>query len=446
MTTTIFALATAPGRAAIAVVRLSGPQTRQALEALCGKVPRPRSAALRKIVAPGGAVIDRGMALWFPGPSSYTGEDCAELHLHGGPAVIDSLTRALLDAGLHMAAPGEFTRRAFENGKLDLTQAEAVADLIEAQTAAQARQAIGQLGGALGRRYAEWRGALVEVLADIEAAVDFPDEDIPAAVIDRARQPLAELLGDIDLALADQTRGQRVREGYRIAIIGAPNAGKSSLFNNLLARDAAIVHAAPGSTRDIIEANWSMAGYQTIIADMAGIRPGLEPVEIEGVRRARAWAKTADLRLWVVDGACSAGAWREAVDLLVHRDLCVINKADLAAGADAGQAEQAASRMGLCVHHVSVVGPGAEALRRQIEGRVIADLQGGDFPAATRARHAQLLAAARSDLARAIDALDRPELAADDVRRAARALAQVTGRIGVEDVLESVFASFCIGK
>ncbi|MBS0411939.1 MAG: tRNA uridine-5-carboxymethylaminomethyl(34) synthesis GTPase MnmE [Proteobacteria bacterium] len=442
MTETVFAPATAPGRAAVAVVRMSGPATRAALQALGARLPAPRRAALRTLRAADGALIDKGLVLWLPGPTSYTGEDSAELHLHGGTAVVGALTQALLAAGLRLAEPGEFTRRAFENGKLDLDQAEAVADLVDAETEAQARQALGQLGGALGQRYDRWRAQLIEALAQLEAAVDFPDEEVPADVAARARDPLDRLLAELDEALADEARGRRVREGYRIAIIGAPNAGKSSLFNALLGRDAAIVTPIPGATRDVIEAPLVLAGYKVLLADMAGLREAHDPVEAEGVRRARAWAEDADLRLWLVDASAGDGAWRLAADLFRPGDIALLNKADLPAGADAAAVLSRAPE----ARRISVTADGVADLTAELSTRVVADLSGTDFPAVTRARHRAHLETAREHLLRARANLEEPELAAEDVRLAARALARVAGRIGAEDVLDLVFASFCIGK
>ncbi len=448
MNDTIFALATAPGRSALAILRLSGPSVVRSLASLgIYPPPRERVASLRALYDTEGELIDRAIVLRFEGPRSFTGEDMAELHVHGGEAVIDAVTVALLESGLRLAQPGEMTRRAFENGKLELDQAEAVADLIEAATAAQARQAVRQLGGALGRRYRDWRQALIESLARLEAQVDFADEELPPEIGEQAAASLRRLAEDIDVALADGARGERIRDGYRIAVIGAPNAGKSTLFNALLRRDAAIVTPTPGSTRDVLEASLPLGPYRAVLADMAGLRAATEAVEVEGVRRARAWAESADLRLWLVDGSASSGAWREAAAMAQPADICLLTKADLAEGSDAPDARAHAERAASSVVRVSLVAAdGADLVRERLDARVAADLAGGDFPAITRHRHRLVLNEAKNHLRRAIADLGRPELAAEGVRLAARALDQVSGRIGAEDVLAEVFASFCIGK
>lgn len=444
MTDTIFALATAPGRAAVAVVRLSGPASGGVLQSLTGKaVPAARRASLRRLMAKGGRVLDEALVIWTPGPGSYTGEDAAELHLHGGPAIVEGVVQALHDLGLRLAEPGEFTRRAFENGKLDLAQAEAVADLVDAETEGQARQALGQLGGALSQRYEAWRGQLVQALAMLEAAVDFPDEELPADVADRARPPLEALLAEISEALADEGRGRRVREGFRVALIGAPNAGKSSLLNALAGRDAAIVTATPGTTRDVIEIPMVLGGYKVLLADTAGVRDTEEAIEAEGVRRARAWAEGADLRLWAVDQSAS-GDWRQAYGLARPGDLLLLTKADLPPGADRSDV----LAVGLESLVISTLAPGdIQKVREALEQRVVSALGSGEAPLATRIRHGESLREAQLRLSRALDALEPAvELAAEDVRLAARALARVTGRIGAEDILDVVFSSFCIGK
>ena len=446
MTDTVFASATAPGRAAVAVIRLSGPGARTIVQRLAGSVPKPRVATPRRLRDARGQTMDRALVLWFPGPGSYTGEDCAEFHLHGGVAIVDLVIDALLALGARLAGPGEFTRRAFENGKFALDQAEAIGDLVDAETRAQARQAVGQLGGALGRRYGAWRDLLIEALALLEAGVDFPDEETPPEVALAAHGSLTRLTGDIDLALRDQARGQRVREGYRVAIVGAPNAGKSSLLNALAGRPAAIVTEIAGTTRDVIEVPLVLEGYKIILADTAGIRTSADPIEAEGVRRARAWADAADLRLWIVDGSASDGSWRQAAGVARDRDLCLINKTDLPQGKDSRDAREHARAIAAEMVELSLLETRAPMVREALGRRTTEDLSGSDFPAATRARHAELLRDARDHLGRALETLADPELAAEDVRLAARALAQVTGKVGVEDVLDRVFATFCIGK
>lgn len=445
MTDTIFAPATAAGRAAVAVVRLSGPRAGEAFEALAGRLPRPRQAALRTLRDGEGRAIDQALALWFPGTRSYTGEDAVEFHVHGGPAVVAGLLEALAALGLRLAEPGEFTRRAFENGKLDLAQAEGVADLIEAETEAQRRQALDQLGGALGQAQARWRDALIEAQAMFEAAVDFPDEEVPADVAARARPVLQGLIAELDQAIAHVKRGEQVREGFRIALVGAPNAGKSTLLNALARREAAIVTATPGTTRDVIEVPMRFAGYKALLADTAGLRDTLDEIEAEGVRRARAWAAGAHMRIWVVDGA-GVGHDLPPAELHPH-DLCVVNKADLPPGDDTGRAIAEAQALGIDLLRLSAHKPAdIEALERALERRVVDALAGVELPTATRLRHRQLLSEAVERLRRALGLTDDLELAAEDVRLAGRALDRITGRIDPEDVLDRVFSSFCIGK
>ena len=446
MSDTIFATATAAGRAAVAVIRISGPESCNLLRRMAKRLPRPRRATLMSLYDAPGDLIDQALVIRFAGPRSYTGEDCVELHIHGGAAIVDATMTALLDFGARPASPGEFTRRAFENGKLDLGQAEAVGDLVDAETRAQARQALGQLGGALGRRHEGWRALLVEALAYLEAGVDFPDEDVPPEVTLAARCSLEGLEHEISLALSDQARGRRVREGYRVAIVGATNAGKSSLLNALAGRDAAIVTPVAGATRDIIEVSHVVAGYKILLADMAGIRAARDPVEAEGVRRALAWAQGADLRLWVVDASQDDGSWRQAASLVRTGDVCILNKVDLPLGNDGAAARAHAVSIAADVITECLLGQQATSVLDYLTGRVTAELSGAEFPAATRARHVKLLGEAQEHLARALSALADPELAAEDVRLAARALARITGKVDAEDVLERVFATFCIGK
>lgn len=435
MNDTIFALATPPGRGAIAILRLSGSGTEAALTALGAGGLKPRLSALRSLVH-AGEPIDQALVLRFPAPHSYTGEDCAELHLHGGRAVIEAASAALVALGLRPADPGEFTRRAFENGRMDLAQAEAVADLIDAETRAQASQALGQLDGALGQAYAGFRRDLLKALALVEAEIDFPDEEVPDNLARLAGPVLDGLIADLRAALADGRRGERVREGYRIVLIGETNAGKSSLFNALVAREAAIVTPIAGTTRDVLDADLIIGGYAVTLSDTAGLRESDDPVEVEGVRRARARAEAAELRLWVRGPGDPTG---DAADFARPGDLLVLTKSDLA------EAEAIEGFETLSVSTAS--GSGLSELQDWIAARLSRDLSGADFPAVTRERHRLRLTEALAAVEAGRAALDlAPEMAGDDLRRATDALARVTGAIGVEDILGEVFSTFCIGK
>ena len=445
MIATIFAPATAAGRAAVAVVRISGPASARVLRGLAGRLPAPRRAVLRRLRDVQGDEIDQALVLWMPGPGSYTGEDSAELHIHGGAAVMAALLEALAGQGLRLAEPGEFTRRAFENGRLDLAQAEGVADLIDAETEQQRRQALNQLGGRLSEVQAHWREMLTEGLALFEAAVDFADEDLPADVATRARPILERLAGELEAAAADAERGERVREGYRIAIVGAPNAGKSSLLNVLADREAAIVTATPGTTRDVIEVPLVLGGFKVLLADTAGLRDTDEAIEAEGVRRARIWAAGADLRLWLVDG--SVAELPGLPEEVGEGDFCLITKRDLRGDTAGVWAAEVARRVGLACSEVTVRGPSDMAwLRRALSERVAEDLAGAEPPAATRLRHKALLSEAGAHIRQAMGEAIHLELAAEDVRLAARALDRITGRIDPDHVLGKIFSTFCIGK
>ena len=420
------------------MVRLSGPASGVILTAmLSGGLPQPRHASLRSLRSPDGDVFDQALVLWFPAPASFTGEDCVELHLHGGAAVIDGAIEAIECAGGCLAQAGEFTRRAFENDKLDLTEAEGLADLIEAETEGQRKQALAQMSGSLKQLYEGWREALITVLASIEGEIDFPDEaDVPDALAHRAYEPISELISSIEVHLADGRRGERVRNGFSIALIGAPNAGKSSLLNRLAGRDAAIVTDIPGTTRDIVEVRVTMAGFPVVICDTAGLREAVDAIEAEGVRRALDRAEHADLRIGVADARSEA----ELVDLkgrLLDNDLLVLNKLDLVPGKTGGTGFRVSAN----------TGEGIEALEARIEAIVRDRLSARELPALSRARHRRAVELAHSALLRCRTRLaDAPELSGEDVRLAVRALESLTGRVDVEDVLDRIFSQFCIGK
>ncbi len=438
---TIFALATPFGRGAVAVVRLSGPGAGNALSSLCGREPpEPRRAVVRKLRSADGEVVDEALVLWMPGPGSFTGEDSAELHLHGGRAVVAAVSDLLVRAGLRLAEPGEFTRRAFENGRLDLTQAEAIADLVEAESGGQRRQALAQLGGALSKRYEAWREALLDALALLEAEIDFPDEDVPGSVAAAALPVLQRVMSELELAATD-LHGERVREGFRVAIVGAPNVGKSSVLNALAGRDAAIVTAIAGTTRDVVEIPMSLAGQTLVLADTAGLRVTDDLIEAEGVRRAHAWSSDADLRIGVLD-LTRPDTLTNVSGLLKAGDIIVLNKADLV------PAEVApACPPELTVVRAAAARPQIEALRDALTDWLDGCAGSQEFPATTRARHRTLLQEAAAHLKRSLQDLSiGAELAAEDVRLTIRALERITGRSDPEAVLDRVFANFCIGK
>ena len=439
---TIYAPASGPGRAGITVIRISGARAGAALQALTGRtqLPAPRTATLRRLSDPAsGEPIDEALVLWFPAPGSFTGEDVVELHIHGGPAVRTALVGALGRLpGLRDAEPGEFTRRAFLNRRLDLAQVEGLADLIAAETEAQRRQALRQMEGGLSREAAAWTGRLVGIAAELEARLDFSDEDdVPA-------EPLAEMAGRIALmreevsrALAGAECGERLRDGYIVVLAGAPNAGKSALLNALAQRDVALVSEVPGTTRDAIEVRCDFGGLPVVFVDTAGWRETVDPVERAGIERALSRAERADLVLWLVP----VDAPRSVADgppLPAENVLQVRTKADLLAG----EAETCSDLL------VSAeTGFGLDRLAAAVGQRTASALGQGDA-LVTRERH-------RRELARLVDALARAEerchmggteLAAEDVRLGLRALGRLVGHVDVEDVLDRIFAQFCIGK
>jgi tRNA modification GTPase len=445
---TIFALSSGRPPSAIALVRVSGPQAGLVLTTLAGKLPAPRQASRRLLQDGAGQPIDDAVVLWFPGPGSATGEDVAEFHVHGGRAVLGAVLSAIsLIPNSRAAEPGEFTRRAFENGKLDLTEAEGLDDLIHADTDRQRRQALRQLQGLLGNRARDWRERIIEASALIEAGIDFSDEgDVPAELTTPAVKAIRALHDEIAEVLAAQGQAERLRDGLVVAIAGEPNVGKSTLINQLARREVAIVSPHAGTTRDVIEVQLDLGGYPVTIIDTAGIRETDDPVEQEGVRRARARAEDADLVLWLVEG-------EQAVDPDTMRSLrtsgeghrsggsiwIVRNKIDV----DGAVAVRPAGGFGISASRGDGIPELVDALVK-----FAADFFGTTEGAlVTRARQRDLLRRASGSLRRSLDLVEEgEELAAEELRAAAYALGRLLGRVDVEDVLGAIFQKFCVGK
>ena len=434
---TIFALASGAGRAGVAVVRVSGPAARFCVQTLTRKAPpAPRRAVVRRLRTGSGEIFDRALVLWFPAPDSLTGEDVAEFQVHGGRAVLAALSEALTAIpGVRTAGPGEFTRRGVEHGRIDLTQAEAIADLVDAETEAQRRQALRQFDGALSELTDGWRADLAKALAWAEAAIDFSDEELPGDVVADARLAAGVVRDAIAAQLDDFRRGELVREGLFVAVVGPPNAGKSSLVNALAGRDVAIVAETAGTTRDVIEVRLNLGGYAVVLADTAGLRAAADDVEAEGVRRALKRAQSGDLVVLLKDGT------RPDIPL-VGLDkwdgkavITVWNKADLAwPKPQHGLALSLKTGEGLD----AVVAAITAAARDKLDS-------GGEAPLITRARHREALTQALAALDRALPQ-DVPELFAEDLRLAVRAIGCIAGRVDVEDLLDVIFCDFCIGK
>ncbi len=445
LTHTIYALATPQGRAGIAIIRLSGPKTKTTLQTLLNnKIPTPKKAALRKIHNPHNQeILDNALILWLPSPASFTGEDMAELHLHGSPSVIKGVMQALSHIkDLRAAEPGEFARRAFQNGKMDLTQTEALADLMEAETEAQRRQALRQMSGALGQIYEDWRGRLLTLLAKMEAGLEFPDEEDVAARSGAEKKEIRAIKREMKAHLEDGRKGERLREGLRIALVGPPNVGKSTLLNALVKRDAAIVTREAGTTTDIIEVSLNVGGYPLTLLDMAGLRDAVGVVEMEGVRRAEAAARDADARIFIFTREAFSEEKR-FLDLAKDGDLWVWAKSDL------GLASQRDGRDGDDGGRDFLVlsartGDGLDLLWGRLEGLCRCLMGGVESVLMTRARHREALDEAVAALGRAESI--GGELAVEDVRLAVRSLGRITGRVGVEEMLDRLFAEFCVGK
>lgn len=440
---TIFALSSGPLPAGVAVIRVSGPRVRHVLETMIGSIPKPRLAILAKLREADGSVLDAALVIFFAAPASFTAEDVAELHVHGGRAVVSAVLRRLgAIAGLRPAEPGEFTRRAFSAGRLDLTEVEGLADLIRADTEAQRRQALRQASGALRRAFEEWRARLVRARALVEAELDFADEDdVPDTVSDRAWGEVQAVAGAIGDCLADEARGERLRDGAEIVIVGPVNAGKSTLLNVLARRDVAIVSPEPGTTRDLIEVRLDIAGYPFTLVDTAGLRDAGGAVEREGMRRAQARAGAADLVLSLSEAtvgppALSAPLPPGGALISIGTKLDLIDSAS----------ERARAEAMFDVVVSAETGEGIEVLLELLAAFGRERMEPGESSLITQARHRAALGACRDALVAALDGGLPLEFRAEELRHATDALGRLTGRVDVEDLLDVVFREFCVGK
>jgi tRNA modification GTPase len=437
---TVIALASALG-GGVAVIRVSGPLSGAVFGALTGKeLLAPRQARLVQLKSPAtGKMLDSAVALYFQNPESFTGEDILELHVHGGRAVVDSVIKAALsvDPSIRLAEAGEFSKRAYQNGKIDLTEAEAIADLVAAETEAQAEIALSQMGGALSDLYEDWRAQLVHLLAMLEAEIDFVDEeDVPQSVIDNTRAKIAALMTEIDMHLGDNNLGERLRDGFIVAVIGAPNAGKSSLVNALAKRDVAIVTPIAGTTRDVLEVPLNLGGYPVIISDTAGLRETEDIIEKMGIERARYRAQNADIVVALFD---ATGEMDKETLLQINNDTIVVRtKSDL-------KKDKSFPLDSIAIS--TTTGENLDALITAIAEKIAQKItrKNPGMPLLTRARHRAAVNETQQHLQRA-QKNPQPELLAEDIRLATRALGRITGRVDVEDLLDVIFSSFCIGK
>jgi len=442
---TIYALSSGPGISGIAIIRISGEETSKVLKSLTGKeLPKPRVATLRKINKINTSeLIDEGLIIWFPGPESYTGEDTAEIHVHGSKAVVDALHSSLSDIeNCRLAEPGEFTKLAFQNGKINLLKAESIADLISSETEIQRQQAIKIMNGKSADQFNFLREKLLKILSYVEAKIDFPDEDLPNNILDEIKKSSDEVIGKIQKILNDQKVGERIREGFKIAILGPTNAGKSSLMNYLSNRDVAIVSEIAGTTRDVIETHLNIDGYPVIISDTAGIRESKDEIEKKGIKLSLNRAEEADLKLVVVD-AKSIDFTDVLKDLLEENAILVINKSDLLEKNIDPQIKK--------TNHVLISikeNKNIEELIAKIKNNLKNKFISSDDILITRERHRQHLQQCLDHLnnftqKKKIEDFDR---AAEDLRLATRHLGMIVGKVDVEEILGSIFNDFCIGK
>lgn len=427
---TIFALSSAPGRAGVSVLRLSGAQAGEALRKLMQRnLPAPRRASLRPIYNVDGDVIDKPLLLWFPAPKSFTGEDCAEIQVHGSVAILEAVARRLTELGLRQARAGEFTRRAVENGKMDLTEAEGLADLIDARSEGQRVQALANMEGSLRQMYEGWQNLILDGLAQIEGEIDFADEaDVPDALSHAAYPFLKTVHAEMQAALKSASRGRAIREGLHVAIIGVPNAGKSTLLNALIGRDVAITSPQAGTTRDIVEAQAVIAGLPVTFSDTAGLRDSDDAIEVEGVRRARKRAEDAHLVIYVL---------RKEESELLPTDIVFRNHEGDTSGLYVDGA----------VHGNALSGTGVDTLMAELERLILDRYAGLENAALTRIRHVDCISSALTGVEFALERLATdPELSSEGLRNTLKSLEELSGRSDMEQVFDRIFSSFCIGK
>ena len=436
---TILALATGSLHAATALIRISGNGASRTANILGFKLPKQRLASV-VILKDGGRKLDEALVIFFKGPRSYTGEDVMELHVHGGRAVIEAVINTLQkQGGFRIAEPGEFTKRAVLNGKMDLTKAEGINDLIQAETEAQRVQSFAQVDGALSEIAFGWREKAIKIAAHVEAYIDFPDEEIPESTLTGLGDEMSVLIRDIEKSLNDGRRGEILREGFRVAVIGPPNAGKSTLVNWLSKRPVSIISEQPGTTRDVLEASLDLGGYPVIIADTAGLRASTDPIENEGIKRAQEWAKTANSRLILLEPSTEAG-FLERLKPNPECDLVVLNKIDLLP-------RDFKKEQTLAISLKDEIG--LDKLLNGLKKIVSKSMVGQEPPVITRTRHREALQSCLNSIKSAKTALlsgEEPEIVAEELRAATKSLGRVVGAVDVEDLLDVVFGDFCIGK
>ena len=436
---TILALATGSLHAATALIRISGNAASTTANILGFKLQKQRLASVA-ILKDGERKLDEALVIFFKGPRSYTGEDVMELHVHGGRAVIEAVINTLQkQGGFRIAEPGEFTKRAVLNGKMDLTKAEGINDLIQAETEAQRVQSFAQVDGALSEIAFGWREKAIKIAAHVEAYIDFPDEEIPESTLTSLGDEMSVLIRDIEKGLNDGRRGEILREGFRVAVIGPPNAGKSTLVNWLSKRPVSIISEQPGTTRDVLEASLDLGGYPVIIADTAGLRASTDPIENEGIKRAQEWAKTANSRLILLEPSTEAG-FLERLKPNPECDLVVLNKIDLLP-------RDFKKEQTLAISLKDEIG--LDKLLNGLKKIVSKSMVGQEPPVITRTRHREALQSCLNSIKSAKTALlsdEEPEIVAEELRAATKSLGRVVGAVDVEDLLDVVFGDFCIGK